>query len=184
MARRSTVSHRWVSVTTGLRITACGASRGGPSRQSLSPVCLGWLARRAGDLDGAEAAYRRTLVLWPTSDEALNNLGNLLAMQGRFDDALATFQKANEADPRNAAAFFETSPVHTRLFDYSAASDAVARASALDFEMVKTYQAGSGESGDLPLVDRMDKTTRHSGGRSSTPLRTRSLRRCRSHGEA
>jgi len=115
---------------------------------------LGWLARRAGDLDGAEAAYRRTLELWPANDEALNNLGNLLAMQGRFDDALASFQKATEADPRNAAAFFNASQVHTRLFDYSSASDAVARASALDFELVKTYQARSGESGDLPLVDQ------------------------------
>ena len=115
---------------------------------------LGWLARRAGDLDGAEAAYRRALQLWPSNGEALNNLGNLLAMQGRFDDALATFRKATEAEPRNAAAFFNASQVHTRLFDYSAASDAVARASALDFEMVKTYQARSGESGDLPLVDQ------------------------------
>jgi hypothetical protein len=41
--------------------------------------------------------------LWPANDEALNNLGNLLAMQGRFDDALASFQKATEADPRNAS---------------------------------------------------------------------------------
>ena len=114
----------------------------------------GWLARRAGDLDGAEKAYRRALEIWPANDEALNNLGNLLAMQGRFDDALASFQKATEADPRNAAAFFNASQVHTRLFDYRAASDAVARASALDFEMVKTYQARSGESGDLPLVDQ------------------------------
>jgi tetratricopeptide (TPR) repeat protein len=115
---------------------------------------LGWLARRAGDLDGAEAAYRKTLKLWPASDEALNNLGNLLAMQGRFDDALASFRKASDADPKNAAAFFNASQVHTRLFDYRAASDAVARASALDFEMVKSYQARSGESGDLPLVDQ------------------------------
>jgi tetratricopeptide (TPR) repeat protein len=115
---------------------------------------LGWLDRRAGDLAGAEAAYRRTLELWPKSDAALNNLGNLLAMQGRFDEALKCYQHATEVDPQNAAAFFNASQVHTRLFDYSAASEAVARASALDFEMVKAYQARSGESGDLPLVDQ------------------------------
>ncbi len=114
---------------------------------------LGWLARRAGDLDGAETAYRRSLELWPNNGQALNNLGNLLAMQGRFDDALKSFQSATQVDPRNAAAFFNASQVHTRLFDYRAASEAVARASALDFEMVKSYQARSGESGDLPLVD-------------------------------
>ena len=115
---------------------------------------LGWLARRAGDLPGAEAAYRHTLERWPNSGEALNNLGNLLAMQGRFDEALKSYQQAVEADPQNAAAYFNSSQVHTRLFDYRAASDAVARASALDFEMVKSFQARSGESGDLPLVDQ------------------------------
>lgn len=115
---------------------------------------LGWLARRAGDLETAERAYRRTLERWPASDETLNNLGNLLAMQGRFDEALESFRKATEANPGAAASHFNASQVHTRLFDYQAASDAVARASALDFEMVKAYQARSGESGDLPLVDR------------------------------
>src|SRR5438552_18541606 len=75
-------------------------------------------------------------------------------MEGRFDDALATFGRATQADARDAAAFFNASQVHTRLFDYRAASEAVARASALDFEMVKSYQARSGESGDLPLVDQ------------------------------
>jgi tetratricopeptide (TPR) repeat protein len=115
---------------------------------------LGWLNRRSGDLAGAEAAYRRTLELWPKSDAALNNLGNLLAMQGRFDEALKCYQRAVEVDPQNAAAYFNASQVHTRLFDYSAASEAVAHASALDFEMVKSYQARSGESGDLPLVDQ------------------------------
>ena len=114
----------------------------------------GWLARRAGDLEGAEAAYRRALKQWPNNAEASNNLGNILAMEGRFDDALATFGRATQADARDAAAFFNASQVHTRLFDYRAASEAVARASALDFEMVKSYQARSGESGDLPLVDQ------------------------------
>jgi tetratricopeptide (TPR) repeat protein len=115
---------------------------------------LGWLDRRGGDLVGAEAAYRRTLELWPKSDAALNNLGNLLAMQGRFDEALKCYQRAVEVNPQNAAAFFNASQVHTRLFDYGSASEAVARASALDFELVKSYQSRSGESGDLPLVDQ------------------------------
>jgi len=124
------------------------------SNSAFLQYALGWLDRRSGDLAGAEAAYRRTLELWPKSDAALNNLGNLLAMQGRFDEALKCYQRAVEVDPQNAAAFFNASQVHTRLFDYSAASEAVARASALDFEMVQSYQARSGESGDLPLVDQ------------------------------
>jgi len=113
---------------------------------------LAWSARRAGDLPAAERAYRRALQIWPSNDRALNNLGNLLAMQGRFDEALRQYERATEVQPGNAAAHFNASQVHTRLFDYPAASDAVARASALDFEMVRTYQSRSGE--DLPLVDQ------------------------------
>jgi tetratricopeptide (TPR) repeat protein len=114
---------------------------------------LGWAARRAADFAAAEAAYRRTLELWPASDRAHNNLGNLLAMQGRFDEALEHYQRAAALRPRSAAAHFNASQVHTRRFDYRAASDAVARASALDFELVKAYQARS-VGGELPLVDQ------------------------------
>ena len=115
---------------------------------------LAWCARRGEDLATAEAAYRRGLELWPSNDRVLNNLGNLLAIQGRFDEALEHFRQAIGVNPSNAAAHFNASQVHTRLFDFPAASDAVARASALDFEMVKTYQSGTGADGSLPLVDQ------------------------------
>ena len=49
---------------------------------------LAWSARRAEDLTTAETAYRRALKLWPSDDRVLNNLGNLLAIQGHFDEAL------------------------------------------------------------------------------------------------
>ena len=111
-----------------------------------------WNARRAGDLAIAEAGYRHALEVWPHDARALNNLGNLLAMQGHFEEALAQYEKAVTASPRNAAPHFNASQVHTRLFNYGEASDAVARASAIDFELVKSYQARSGD--DLPLVDQ------------------------------
>ena len=41
-----------------------------------------WTARHRGDLAVAEAGYRRALELWPEDDRVLNNLGNVLAMQG------------------------------------------------------------------------------------------------------
>lgn len=112
----------------------------------------GWMARRAGDVAGAQDAYRAALQRWPDDDRVLNNLGNLLAMQGRLDEALACYQKATARQPRNAAAYFNTSQVYTRRFDYRAASDAIAKASALDFEMVKAYQTRAHD--DLPLVDQ------------------------------
>jgi tetratricopeptide (TPR) repeat protein len=114
---------------------------------------LAWSARRGGDLATAEAAYRKALERWPTNDRVLNNLGNLLAVQGRFDDALEAYQKAAAASPANAAAHFNRSQVYTRLYDYRAANEALARASALDFELVRSYQAQSA-GGALPLVDQ------------------------------
>ena len=112
---------------------------------------LAWMAKKGGYLETADAAYRRVLEIWPSSDRAYNNLGNILASQGRFDEALKDYGAAVNLNPSNAAAYFNASQVHTRVFDYGAASDALARASALDFEMVKSFQTRSGSS--LPLVD-------------------------------
>lgn len=115
---------------------------------------LAWIAQRGGDVATAEAAYRRALACWPNDDRALNNLGNLLATQGRFDDALDLYRRATEAGPGNAAPHFNASQIHTRRFDYHAASEAVSRASALDFDLVRTYQDLTARDGTLPLVDQ------------------------------
>ncbi|HEY3216535.1 MAG TPA: tetratricopeptide repeat protein [Candidatus Eisenbacteria bacterium] len=115
---------------------------------------LAWTARQGVDLADAEAGYRRVLRLWPGDDRASNNLGNLLAAQGKLDEALERYRAAVHLNPRNAAAYFNAAQVHTRRFDYAAASDAMAHASALDFEMVRRYQDGAGAEGTLPLVDQ------------------------------
>ena len=113
-----------------------------------------WLARRDGDLRSAEAAYRRTLVLWPGNDRVLNDLGNTLAAQGRIDEALDIYQKAIASQPGNAAAHFNASQIHTLRFDYHDATDELSRASALNFDLVKTYQSQAGDDGWLPLADQ------------------------------
>ena len=84
----------------------------------------------------------------------MNNLGNTLAMQGRPDEALAMYQRAYGAEPRNAAAYFNASQIFTQRFEYSAANEALSRASALNFDLVKAYQAQATEDGLLPLVDQ------------------------------
>ena len=115
---------------------------------------LAWIAQRGGDLATAETAYRKALEIWPTDDRALNNLGNLLSTQGRFDEALELYQRASAAGPNNAAPHYNASQVHTRRFDYNAASEAVAKASALDFDLVRTYQGMTARDGALPLIDQ------------------------------
>ncbi|MBI5168954.1 MAG: tetratricopeptide repeat protein [Candidatus Eisenbacteria bacterium] len=114
---------------------------------------LAWVARRGGDLTVAEQAYRRTLQLWPDDSRTLNNLGNVLAMQGRAAEALAAYEKSVASDPTNAAALFNASQIHTQRFEYAQASDALNRANALNFELVKRYQSQATSDGLLPLAD-------------------------------
>jgi tetratricopeptide (TPR) repeat protein len=114
---------------------------------------LGWSARHGEDLATAETAYRRVLERWPDDDRTLVNLGNILAVQGRFDEALGLYDRALKSRPDNAAAWFNQSQVYTRQFDYRRASESVSRASALDFDLVQRLQ-GASVGGALPLADQ------------------------------
>lgn len=114
----------------------------------------GWMARRAGDVPAAERLYRHALQLWPNDDRLLNNLGNVMMSQGRGDEAFDFYRRATSQNPSNGAAWFNISQLYTQRFDFRAASDALTRASAINFEMVKTYQGQSTEDGYLALVDQ------------------------------
>jgi len=114
----------------------------------------GWAARRTGDLNQAETFYARALQLWPADDRTLNNLGCALMMLGRPDEALERFAEATRLEPANAAAWFNQAQVHTQRFDYRAATDALSRASALDFDLVKTTQGQAPADGALPLIEQ------------------------------
>lgn len=115
---------------------------------------LGWMARQSGDLPTAETAYRRALALWPQDSRTLNNLANVMVAQGYTGPAIDLYRAAMAADPENAAAPFNLSLVYTRQFEYRAASEAAARASALDFELVKNHQAMGTADGVLPMADQ------------------------------
>jgi Flp pilus assembly protein TadD len=113
-----------------------------------------WTARRNGDLPAAEAGYRQALQLRPDDDRVLNNLGNVLAMQGRTDEALEAYQRAGLLNQANAEAAFNASQIYTQRFDFRAATEALSRASALNFDLVKTYQSLASDDGVLPLADQ------------------------------
>lgn len=134
------------------RLELAVLARRNPSNPFLQ-FAAAWTARRRGDLRAAETGYRRVLELSPADDRALNNLGNVLAMQGRTDEALEAYQHAGAVNPANAAAAFNSSQIYTQRFDYRAATDALSRAAALNFDLVKTYQSQSTNDGVLPLVD-------------------------------
>lgn len=55
-------------------------------------------ANDAGNIDKASELYRRALSLDPTVAQAWNNLGEILATQGIYDDAVSAFRNAADAD--------------------------------------------------------------------------------------
>jgi tetratricopeptide (TPR) repeat protein len=115
---------------------------------------LGWTARRGGAVAEAEAAYRRALVRWPDDDRILNNLGTTLAMQGRTDEALEAYERATQINAKNAAAHYNRAQLKTLQFDFREATDGLSRASALDFDLVKSYQTQQTDDGYLPLIEQ------------------------------
>lgn len=115
---------------------------------------LAWTARRGGHLDVAERAYRRALELWPDNDRVWNNLGNVVAMAGRTDEALQCYEKAAAANPNSAAPLFNASQLYTQGFEYAKATTLLSKASAINFELVRNYQSQASMDGLLPLVDQ------------------------------
>ncbi len=119
----------------------------------FAQFALAWHARKGGQLETAEKAYRAAVKAWPEQSAPLTNLGNVLAMRGHADEALELYARAVKLDPENAAAHFNSAQLLTRRFEYTAANNELRQASALDFDLVKQYQSRAGTAGMLPLVD-------------------------------
>lgn len=119
-----------------------------------------WSARQTGDLATAEAAYRRTLQIWPGDDRALNNLGNVLDIQGREEEALAAYREAAESNPRNGAPHYNEARIHAERFDFEAATRSMNRAGELDFDLMKPYRSGHSSDQRLPTADQWISPTK------------------------
>ena len=61
-------------------------------------------AHRAGDVDGAERAYRKALRAEPAFAEAHYNLAHLMQAAGRIEEAVAGYRRALALRPRMAVA--------------------------------------------------------------------------------
>jgi tetratricopeptide (TPR) repeat protein len=152
------------------RLARLSASAAADPQDGFAQFALAWYARRGGQLDVAERAYRAALAAWPEHDAVLTDLGNVAAMRGRSDEALALYERAAKSNPRNAAAHFNAAQLHTRRFEYTAANNELKDASAIDFDEVRQYQARAGTAGMLPLMDVWPSAQTFWGGlRSARP---------------
>ncbi|PIW63990.1 MAG: hypothetical protein COW12_08800 [Candidatus Omnitrophica bacterium CG12_big_fil_rev_8_21_14_0_65_45_16] len=75
---------------------------------------LGWLTiQRNTVFQSREALWRDTIKKSPLNPRAYNNLGSALLLQGRADEALASFKKAIELDPQYAHPYINLGAVYT-----------------------------------------------------------------------
>ncbi len=84
---------------------------------------LGESYELAGRYDEAAAAYQKAVALKPDSAGYYNNLGNVLAKQGKIQEAGEAYQKSASLDPPNAAAAWRNFGIV--LFNAGRAQDAV-----------------------------------------------------------
>jgi tetratricopeptide (TPR) repeat protein len=84
------------------------------------------------DFDAAISIHRRRIDANPNSAEAHRQLGEILILQGRDDEALAELLVATWLDPKDARAHAAAGQVYARMTRSADAVDALARALALD----------------------------------------------------
>ncbi len=97
-------------------------------------ILIGEVLRREGNLDRAEARYKRALALEPDSAEAHLNLGVLYGMEGRTNEALREFQAAarNEQFAHRDLAYDNIGQIHLDRQDLEMAERAFRRAVTLN----------------------------------------------------
>ncbi|MGH7727160.1 MAG: tetratricopeptide repeat protein [Candidatus Eiseniibacteriota bacterium] len=103
----------------------------------------GWMAQRGQRYDEAVAAYQRAQAAWPREARIPNNLGNIEFLRGNVTAAEASYKRAIELAPRWAAPHYNLGQLHTARFRYAEASEEIAQATALDFDLVRNLQARS-----------------------------------------
>jgi len=110
---------------------------------------LGSLAYRAGDVDGARAAFEAALALDPDQPEARFNLANLELESGDVEMAVAEFRRVLQSDPDFADAHYNLAVALERLGGRSQARAHLERYIMLE-------PAGSGWTGKArELIDRL-----------------------------
>src|ERR1700686_2279236 len=100
-----------------------GASNVGSAR-SLDPqtwFAKGQAALQAGDLDSAEAEFRKVAAADPRSGAAYANLGVIAMRRKQWGQALALLQKAERLDPKMAGIRLNIGLVKYRRGDYAGA---------------------------------------------------------------
>jgi tetratricopeptide (TPR) repeat protein len=104
---------------------------------------VGWMAERGRRYDESVAAYARAAEAWPQEARIPNNVGNIEFQRGNAQAAESNYKKAIELAPRWAAPHYNLGQLFTARYRYAEASEEIALATALDFDLVRGLQARS-----------------------------------------
>ena len=73
---------------------------------------LAFLLEEQGQLDGAEAAFRKSIEMDPRLDRAWYGLGLVLIRQRRFDEAAQALEKNTKLQPMSPYGWYQLARVH------------------------------------------------------------------------
>lgn len=82
-------------------------------------LTMGSLKRETGDIKAARVHYREALARRPSYVPALGNLADMLADDGRNEEALCLYEKLMRLDPHNNQAHFNRSILYLSQADFS-----------------------------------------------------------------
>lgn len=104
---------------------------------------LGLTHRRAGDAVAAEASFHRALTLWPHQPDAEHELGVVLLMQGKLDDAVVALEEAAHHRPDDPGYLADAGFGYMVAGNLHAARSRLERAREIDAddEITKQYLA-------------------------------------------
>jgi tetratricopeptide (TPR) repeat protein len=126
-----------------------------PNASPAVLFALGHRSKRLGQLEDAEAYYRRALAAAPSGifhPYIQNNLANVLLLKGDLKGAQALYESAIEADPGKAALYFNLGQAFSRLLQLDQAQEAQRRSLELDRELIE-HHMGQDLHANAFLVD-------------------------------
>ncbi len=116
------------------------------------PLAAALLHKRAGDLAGAEMWLGKAAALSPQNPAVLNNLGNVMLLTGRVDDAIRQYQAAIKLS-EDARIHFNLSQAYRANLQLEEGERELSTAQSLDPGTLSQYTSVTLEGGLSPTAD-------------------------------